>query len=250
MRGTALLHLRGSTTPSTIPNGLGPSARPWSACRNTGGPAGMHDPARALLPRVGRGRALRDRRDPPWGSSHRAMVGGNVSDAEQRATEDQIRRALGDDRSTELRTRGAAMDIDDALSVALAELDRDRGSLISSAGWVPSCRHGAPYRRPRTRCPRTDRRTERSHDRQAERTRTAHSVRSSLARSTRPDRVREDPVMADRDLFLHEFIDINGMHQWDYMEHTRSSSRVTRRSSSSCSARGTRWASPPGGPRS
>jgi hypothetical protein len=27
-------------------------------------------------------------------------------------------------------------------------------------------------------------------------------------------------VPADRDLFLHEFIDINGMHQWDYMEHT------------------------------
>jgi hypothetical protein len=26
---------------------------------------------------------------------------------------------------------------------------------------------------------------------------------------------------ADRDLFLHEFIDIKGMHQWDYMEHTR-----------------------------
>ena len=26
--------------------------------------------------------------------------------------------------------------------------------------------------------------------------------------------------MADRDLFLHEFIDIKGMHQWDYMEHT------------------------------
>jgi hypothetical protein len=25
---------------------------------------------------------------------------------------------------------------------------------------------------------------------------------------------------SDRDLFLHEFIDINGMHQWDYMEHT------------------------------
>ena len=25
---------------------------------------------------------------------------------------------------------------------------------------------------------------------------------------------------ADRDLFLHEFIDINGMHQWEYMEHT------------------------------
>ena len=28
-------------------------------------------------------------------------------------------------------------------------------------------------------------------------------------------------MTADRDLFLHEFIDINGMHQWDYMEHTR-----------------------------
>ncbi len=27
-------------------------------------------------------------------------------------------------------------------------------------------------------------------------------------------------MTADRDLFLHEFIDINGMHQWDYMEHT------------------------------
>ena len=27
-------------------------------------------------------------------------------------------------------------------------------------------------------------------------------------------------MSADRDLFLHEFIDINGMHQWDYMEHT------------------------------
>jgi hypothetical protein len=26
--------------------------------------------------------------------------------------------------------------------------------------------------------------------------------------------------MTDRDLFLHEYIDINGMHQWDYMEHT------------------------------
>ena len=25
--------------------------------------------------------------------------------------------------------------------------------------------------------------------------------------------------MTDRDLFLHEYIDINGMHQWDYMEH-------------------------------
>ena len=28
-------------------------------------------------------------------------------------------------------------------------------------------------------------------------------------------------MSADRDLFLHEFIDIKGMHQWDYMEHTR-----------------------------
>ena len=27
-------------------------------------------------------------------------------------------------------------------------------------------------------------------------------------------------MSADRDLFLHEFIDINGMHQWEYMEHT------------------------------
>ena len=26
--------------------------------------------------------------------------------------------------------------------------------------------------------------------------------------------------MTDRDLFLHEFIDIKGMSQWDYMEHT------------------------------
>ena len=31
-------------------------------------------------------------------------------------------------------------------------------------------------------------------------------------------------MSADRDLFLHEFIDINGMHQWDYMEHTRQQS--------------------------
>ena len=29
---------------------------------------------------------------------------------------------------------------------------------------------------------------------------------------------------ADRDLFLHEYIDINGMYQWDYMEHTRQQS--------------------------
>jgi hypothetical protein len=31
-------------------------------------------------------------------------------------------------------------------------------------------------------------------------------------------------MTADRDLFLHEYIDINGMHQWDYMEHTRQQS--------------------------
>ena len=46
------------------------------------------------------------------------------SDAEQRATEEQICRALGHDRSTKLQARSAAMDIDDALSVAIAELDR------------------------------------------------------------------------------------------------------------------------------
>jgi hypothetical protein len=27
-------------------------------------------------------------------------------------------------------------------------------------------------------------------------------------------------MAADRDLFLHEIVDINGMHQWEYMEHT------------------------------
>ena len=36
--------------------------------------------------------------------------------------------------------------------------------------------------------------------------------------------IREDAPMTDRDLFLHEFIDIKGMHQWDYMEHTRQQS--------------------------
>ena len=59
-----------------------------------------------------------------WALPTGTMVVGNVSDAEQRATEERIRRALGDDRSTELQARGAAMDIDDVLSVALAELDR------------------------------------------------------------------------------------------------------------------------------
>ena len=35
------------------------------------------------------------------------------------------------------------------------------------------------------------------------------------------DRGDDGRIMsADRDLFLHEFIDIKGMHQWDYMEHT------------------------------
>jgi hypothetical protein len=29
---------------------------------------------------------------------------------------------------------------------------------------------------------------------------------------------RREP--ADRDLFLHEIVDITGMHQWEYMEHT------------------------------
>ena len=35
-----------------------------------------------------------------------------------------IRRLLGDTRSEELRRRGAAMDFHDAMSIALAELDR------------------------------------------------------------------------------------------------------------------------------
>ena len=69
-----------------------------------------------------------------WALPAGTMVVGNLSDAEQLATENQICRALGDDRSTELRARAAAMDIDDALSLALAELDRvDRGGLITTA---------------------------------------------------------------------------------------------------------------------
>ena len=59
-----------------------------------------------------------------WALPTGAMVVGNVSDAEQLATEEQICQALSEDRSTELRARAAAMDIDDALSIALAELDR------------------------------------------------------------------------------------------------------------------------------
>src|SRR3954447_21345361 len=31
-------------------------------------------------------------------------------------------------------------------------------------------------------------------------------------------------MTTDRDLFLHEFIDIVGQHQWDYMEHTKGQS--------------------------
>ncbi len=31
-------------------------------------------------------------------------------------------------------------------------------------------------------------------------------------------------MTSDRDLFLHEIIDINGLHQWDYMEHCRQQS--------------------------
>jgi hypothetical protein len=30
-----------------------------------------------------------------------------------------------------------------------------------------------------------------------------------------------EPVMTERDLFLHEYIDIVGQHQWDYMSHTQ-----------------------------
>jgi hypothetical protein len=46
-------------------------------------------------------------------------------------------------------------------------------------------------------------------------------------RVRRPDRwwfavgARGWTAMADRDLFLHEFIDIVGQHQWDYMEHAK-----------------------------
>ena len=49
---------------------------------------------------------------------------GNVSEAERQRCEAAIRRGLGDVRSEELHGRGAAMDIHEAMSVALAELDR------------------------------------------------------------------------------------------------------------------------------
>jgi hypothetical protein len=52
------------------------------------------------------------------------MLVGNVSDVERRTCDDAIRRGLGDTRAEELRRIGAAMDLDEALSVALAELDR------------------------------------------------------------------------------------------------------------------------------
>jgi hypothetical protein len=52
------------------------------------------------------------------------MLIGNVSEVERQRCEEAIRRGLGDARSEELHRRGAAMDIHDALSVALAELDR------------------------------------------------------------------------------------------------------------------------------
>jgi hypothetical protein len=52
------------------------------------------------------------------------MQVGHVSDAERRTCDDAIRRGLGDARAEELRRRGASMDLDEALSAALAELDR------------------------------------------------------------------------------------------------------------------------------
>jgi hypothetical protein len=45
-----------------------------------------------------------------------------------------------------------------------------------------------------------------------------HDASTTLARfaaATRGD------GMTDRDLFLHEYIDIVGQHQWDYMEHAK-----------------------------
>jgi len=52
------------------------------------------------------------------------MQVGNVSDVERRTCDEAIRRGLGDARAEELRRRGASMDLHDALSVALDELDR------------------------------------------------------------------------------------------------------------------------------
>jgi predicted ATPase/class 3 adenylate cyclase len=59
-----------------------------------------------------------------WALPGGTMIVGNVSDAEQDATEDHISRALGADRAIELRALGEAMDIEEAVGVALAELDR------------------------------------------------------------------------------------------------------------------------------
>ena len=82
-----------STTASTIPSGRGVPSLPRGRAagrRSTG----EHDPPRAVLPGAGRERPLRGRgrscagRCPPG-----TMVVGNVSDAEQRATEDRIRAA-------------------------------------------------------------------------------------------------------------------------------------------------------------
>ena len=56
---------------------------------------------------------------------------------------------------------------------------------------------------------RSARRRAHDHDRQGRQGRPAAPV------------LTEEPTHdPDRDLFIHEFIDINGMHQWEYMEHT------------------------------
>jgi len=59
-----------------------------------------------------------------WALTEGTMIVGDVSDAEQRATEDQIERALGGEKASELRALGDTMDIDEAIDVALVELDR------------------------------------------------------------------------------------------------------------------------------
>ena len=52
------------------------------------------------------------------------MMVGSVSETERQRTDKRMADALGEDRVTELRRRGALMSFDDALAVALAELDR------------------------------------------------------------------------------------------------------------------------------
>ena len=52
------------------------------------------------------------------------MLVGSVSETERRRTEELMTDALGEDRLVELRRRGASMSFDEALGVALAELDR------------------------------------------------------------------------------------------------------------------------------